>query len=103
MIWFWEQYLGADLEANKHNPYASPIRSKDLSGLADTTVIAAEYDPLLDEAADYAAALKAAGVDTTFTEYPGMTHGFNGSFGLLDAAREACREASDRILASFAK
>ena len=101
MIWFWEQYLGPD--ADGHNPYASPIRATDLSGLADTTVISAQYDPLLDEAADYAAALNAAGNDVTYTEYPGMTHGFNGSFGLLDAAVEACQEASKRILTSFAK
>ena len=101
MIWFWEQYLGPD--GDGHNPYASPIRAENLAGLADATVIAAQYDPLLDEAADYAAALKAAGVDTTFTEYPGMTHGFNGSFGLIDAAKDACDEASNRILASFAK
>ena len=100
MIWFWEQYLGPDDDGS--NPYASPIRAESLAGLADATVIAAEYDPLLDEAADYAAALKAAGVDATFTEYPGMTHGFHGSFGLIDAARDACDEASDRILASFA-
>ena len=101
MIWFWEQYLGPDDDGS--NPYASPIRAESLAGLADATVIAAEYDPLLDEAADYAAALKAAGVDATFTEYPGMIHGFNGSFGLVDAARDACDEASTRILASFAK
>jgi acetyl esterase len=103
MIWFWDQYLGPDNEANGHNPYASPIRADDLSGLPDATVISAEYDPLLDEAADYAAALKAAGNDVTYTEYPGMTHGFNGSFGLIDAAVKACTEASNRILASFAK
>ncbi len=101
MIWFWEQYLGPD--GDGHNPYASPIRAESLSGLADATVITAQYDPLLDEAADYAAALKAAGVDVTYSEYPGMTHGFNGSFGLIDAARNACDEASNRILASFAK
>lgn len=99
MIWFWDQYI--DQDGNGHNPYASPIRAESLKGLPDATVIAAEYDPLLDEAADYANALRAAGVDVTYTEYPGMTHGFNGSFGLIDAAREACDEASRRILTSF--
>ena len=100
MKWFWDQYLESD--ADGKNPYASPIQAKDLTGLADATIIAAEYDPLLDEAADYATALKAAGNDVTYIEYPGMTHGFNGSFGLIDAAVEACTEASNRILASFA-
>ena len=101
MMWFWDHYLG--LDGDGHNPYASPIRAGDLAGVADATVIAAQYDPLLDEAADYAAALKAAGVDTTYTEYPGMIHGFNGSFGIIDVARDACDEASARILTSFAK
>ena len=101
MIWFWEHYLGPD--GDGHNPYASPIRAESIARLADATVITAQYDPLLDEAADYAAALKAAGVDTAYTEYPGMIHGFNGSFGQIDAARDACDEASNRILASFAK
>lgn len=101
MIWFWDQYLGPDGDGK--NPYASPIQADDLSGLADATVIAAEYDPLLDEAADYATALKAAGNDVTYNEYKGMTHGFNGSFGLIDDAVKACDEASARILASFAK
>ena len=101
MIWYWEQYLGPD--GDGHNPYASPIRAENLAGLPDATIIAAEYDPLFDEAADYAAALKTAGVDATFTRYPGMIHGFNGSFGLVDAARDACDEASNRILASFAE
>ena len=101
MIWFWDQYL--DHDGDGHNPYASPIRAENLKELPDATVIAAEYDPLLDEAADYAKALRAAGVDVTYTEYPGMTHGFNGSFGLIDAAKEACDEASRRILTSFTK
>ncbi len=101
MIWFWEQYLGPD--GDGHNPYASPIRAKNLAGVADATIISAQYDPLVDEAADYATALKAAGVDTSYTEYPGVIHGFNGSFGLIDSARDACTEASNRILASFAK
>lgn len=101
MIYFWEHYLGPD--GDGHNPYASPIRAKTLSGLPDATVISAEYDPLVDEARDYAIALKAAGVDVTYTEYAGMTHGFNGAFGAIDAAREACEEASSRILTSFSK
>ncbi|MBT3555199.1 MAG: alpha/beta hydrolase [Chloroflexi bacterium] len=101
MVWFWDQYIGS--EEDGHHPYASVIRAEDLSGLADATVIAAEYDPLLDEASDYAAALKAAGNDVTYTEYRGMTHGFNGSFGLIDDAVKACDEASAGILRSFAK
>lgn len=101
MRYFWKQYLGRD--GDGRNPYASPIRAETLSRLPDATVITAQYDPLLDEATDYAVALKAAGVDTTCTEYPGMAHAFNELIGIIDSARDAVDEASSRILASFQK
>ena len=101
MKWFWDQYIGPN--GNEHHPYASVINANDLSNLPDATVIAAEYDPLLDEAADYASALTAAGNDVTYSEYKGMIHGFNGSFGLIDDAVKACEQAASRILYSFNK
>lgn len=103
MRWFWKQYLGPDGEQNAHNPYASPIRAESLAGLPDATIITAQYDPLVDEAFDYAEALKRAGVDTTYTKYSGMTHAFNELIGILDSARVAVDEACDRIRSSFEK
>lgn len=101
MIWFWDHYTGAG--GDRYEPYASLIRAQDLSGLPDATIIAAEYDPLVDEAVAYADALKSAGVKTHCTVYPGMTHGFNGRVGVLDAAKEALDEAAINIKASFRK
>ncbi len=103
MRFFWKQYLGPDGESNGHAPYASPIRAKSLAGLPDATIITAQYDPLVDEAADYAKALRAAGVDISYTQYPGMAHAFNELIGILDSARGAVDEACDRILKSFDK
>jgi len=103
MRFFWKQYLGPDGEANGDTPYASPIRAESLEGLPDATIITAEFDPLVDEAVDYANALKAAGVDVRYTQYDGMAHAFNELIGIFDAARVAVDEACDRVLASFEK
>lgn len=101
MRFFWKQYLGPGGESNGHNPYASPIRAESLEGLPDATIITAEFDSLIDEAADYANALKAAGVDVRYTQSDGMAHAFNELIGIFDAAREAVDEACERVLASF--
>lgn len=101
MVWFWDHYTGSG--DSRYKPYASLIRAKDLSGLPDATVIAAEYDPLVDEAVTYADALRAAGVKVHCSVYPGMTHGFNGRVGVLDAAKEALDEAAANIKESFGR
>ena len=87
MQWFWDHYLGKD--GDGHHLYASPLRSGDLSGLPDATVVTAECDPLLDEGLDYAQALERAGVSTAYREYEGMFHGFNNRTGIIDAAKDA--------------
>ncbi len=99
MLWFWDHYTGTG--DDRYQPYVSLIRAEDLSGLPDATVIAAEYDPLLDEAVAYGEALKAAGVKTRCTVYEGMVHGFNGRVGIYDAADDALDEAAAGIKESF--
>ena len=100
MQWFWDNYLGPDGDGT--NPYASPLQAESLSGLPDATVIVAECDVLRDEAEEYAAALKKAGVDTRLTRYEGVLHGFNCQPGHIHAAESALDEAADRIKKSFA-
>ena len=101
MIWYWDQYTGSG--ADRYDPYASLIRADDLSGLPDATIIAAEYDPLVDEAVEYGKALSAAGADTLTVVYDGMTHGFNNRTGVIDAAKQAMDEAARRCLDSFSR
>jgi acetyl esterase len=86
MKWFWDQYLGS--EGDRTDPFAVPGRETDLSDLPAATVITAGYDPLRDEGADYAARLRAAGVQTTYRCFEGAFHGFAG-MDMLTCAGEA--------------
>lgn len=85
----WDYYL-AD-PADGTNPYASPLRADDLSGLPPALVSTAEYDPLRDEGEEYGRRLHAAGVPTTIRRWDGMIHGFEAFTKVLPQAVE-CRE-----------
>jgi acetyl esterase len=91
MKWFWDHYLSDPSEAS--NPYAAPLRARDLSGLPSALVITAEYDPLRDEGERYAERLREASVHTALSRYNGMNHGFLFWIGLVDKAGEAMAEA----------
>jgi acetyl esterase len=91
MKWFWDHYLTDPSEAS--NPYAAPLRARDLSGLPPALVITAEYDPLRDEGERYAERLRDAGVGTALLRYDGMNHGFLFWVGLVDKAGDAMAEA----------
>ena len=103
MVWFWEQYLHA--AADGHNPLASPLQASDqlLSGLPPAFIAAAEFDPLRDEAAAYAAKLKEAGVAVQYTCYEGLIHGFMGMAPAVEPARIAREEAGAALKAEFMK
>lgn len=91
MQWFWQQYAPAEERAAE--PYASPMRAKDVSGLPAGLCITAGFDPLRDEGEAYAAKLRAAGVELQIQRYDGMFHGFFSMTTLLDVAREAMSDA----------
>ncbi len=91
MEWFWAHYLTSAAEAE--NPHASPLRARDLTGLPPAYVSSAEYDPLRDEAERYGMRLRAAGVPTEITRFPGMNHGFLFWVGIVGGADSAMAEA----------
>ena len=82
-------------------PYASPLRSGDLSGLPPAQVITAEFDPLRDEGEAYAKALNEAGVETYYECIPSLPHAFLVFFEMVPAAREAMQAACTRLAASL--
>jgi acetyl esterase len=90
MVWFWDHYLSDPAEAAE--PYASPLRARDLSGLPAALVVTAEYDPLCDEGEYYAAKLRAAGTAATTSRWDGMNHGFFFWVGRVDKAGDAMAE-----------
>ena len=87
MRWFWDLY--APDPKMRDEPYASPLRAKDLSGLPPAHVVTAECDPLRDEGKAYAMRLQRAGVAATYVEYPGMVHGFTGMAMSIPMGRTA--------------
>ena len=95
MEWFCGHYLaeighGTDWRV-------SPLRAKNLAGLAPAIVCTAWFDPLRDEGKAYADALTAAGVTTKYHHGAGLIHGY---FGLGEASETARREAQ-RARADF--
>jgi acetyl esterase len=95
MEWFAGHYL----DDAKHGGdwRVSPLRAKNLAGLAPAIVCTAWFDPLRDEGKAYADALAAAGVVTKYYDGKGLIHGY---FGLGEASETARREA-ERARADF--
>jgi len=58
------------------DPEFAPLAAADFSGLAPAAIFAAGYDPLRQDAEDYAAVLHAAGVPVLYRDDPGLIHGW---------------------------
>ncbi|MGW7417060.1 alpha/beta hydrolase [Streptomyces sp. NPDC054863] len=101
MRWFWEQYLGPEGPRSPvaRHPDVSPLRAADLSGLPPAHVLTAGCDPLCDEGREYAAALRAAGVEVVEQHFPAMFHGFLGFTGVLADSRTAMAAVTGAITA----
>jgi len=87
MEWFWGHY--APDVARRGEPYASPLRAKDLRGLPPAIVVTAECDPLRDEGLAYAERQRSAGVPVTSIEYPGTVHAFMSWSSVVPAGARA--------------
>jgi acetyl esterase len=95
MQWFCGHYL--DDPRHGTDWRVSPLRAKNLAGLAPAVVCTAWFDPLRDEGKAYADALAAAGVATRYHHGAGLIHGYFG----LGAASEAARLEAERARADF--
>jgi acetyl esterase len=87
VAWCWRHYLARDDDGD--SPLASPLRAADLRGLPPALVITADWDPLRDDAEQYAGRLEAAGVATELVRFDGIGHGFYSMNGVLSAAERA--------------
>ncbi len=84
MQWFRDHYLrdASDIEDWR----ASPLRAASLAGVAPAYIVTAAYDPLCDEAVDYARRLIEAGVPVTHRHLPDQMHGYVSMGRMIPAA-----------------
>lgn len=100
MAWFGA--LCFENEEASNSPEANPGKAEDLQGLPPAFIHPAGFDPLTDEAEDYARRLEAAGVRVTFKRFDSLAHSFMGMAGALPAAKAAINEITSE-LRSFLK
>ncbi len=98
MAWFVKNYLTSTTQSA--DPRISLVKAN-LAGLPKTLVIAAEIDPLQTEGKLLVEKLKAAGVETGYELYNGVTHEFFGMAAVVPQAKDAQALASKKIKSAF--
>ncbi len=93
--WYRSHYLSAD--ADPRDPRCSPLLSDELEGLAPAYIATAGFDPLRDEAEEYARRLQEAGVPVALRRHRGMIHGFFNTVAIGRVGREAMLEAAGAL------
>ncbi|MBC9931106.1 alpha/beta hydrolase [Chitinophaga qingshengii] len=88
----WDMYTPAS--ADRNHPDAAPLLAGDLNGLPPTLILTAEYDPLRDEAVQYADRLQSEGVNVQLSAYKGMIHGFFQMGGMIPDGKRAIEEVA---------
>ncbi|MCF8093559.1 MAG: alpha/beta hydrolase [Desulfotignum sp.] len=101
MRWFFSLYLPANF--NRDDPYLFPVRAQSHDNLPVTHIITAQYDPLRDEAEQYAGLLEKAGSVVTLKRYSGMIHGFIIMHKAIDIGKKALKEAGIVLKNQFTK
>jgi len=87
----WQAYLGTSTRAD--HPYAVPLASSRLAGLAPALVLSVAGHPLNDESRRYAAALREHGGTARELTLPAIAPGY-----VLNPIHEFLREAARRAL-----
>ena len=80
-----------------YDQLASVLRAPDLSDLPPAYVATAGFDPLRDEGEEYAARMRAAGVQVALRRHPRLTHLFANLTGACRSARAAMLEAAGAL------
>ena len=90
MGWFFKNYLRTP--ADGKDPRINLVTAN-LKGLPPTTIIGAEYDPLMSEGRTLADRLTTDGVKVNYKLYEGTTHEFFGMAAVVPQAKAAQDEA----------
>jgi acetyl esterase len=93
MMSFWDRYLERPEDGDE--PYASPLRAPNLSGLPPALVVTAQWDPLRDDGEAYAARLHRAGVPVHATRYLDAVHDFVKFAVTVSSADRALQQATE--------
>jgi acetyl esterase len=88
-------YAGPGRAIPADDPEFAPLRAHDFRGVPPAAIFAAAIDPLCEDAAEYAARLRADGVRVMHRAEPGLVHGYL-------RARHASRRAADSFAAIIA-
>jgi acetyl esterase len=98
--WYKRHYLADPGDAI--DPRCSPLQAEQLEGLAPAYIATAGFDPLRDEAEEYASRLRAAGVPVALRRHRGLIHGFANAVGIGHVGREALVEAAGALRVGLA-
>jgi acetyl esterase len=92
IAWFADHYLpeGTDRSA----PDISPSMAQLPAGLPPAYVITVDNDPLVDEGANYAAALAQAGTEVQYQHLPGYAHGLFTSAGRIPRGEQTVEQVA---------
>jgi acetyl esterase len=103
----WETACLDEARAGAHpsitDPAFAPFLASSLADLPPALVITAEYDPLRDEGAEYAARLRRSGVRADYHCVSGVIHGFLNFYPFQAKARDALTVGADAIRRGMAE
>ncbi len=100
MAAYWDGYRVPGLSPD--DPRVAPLFGGGFARMPPALVHVAEFDPLRDEGAAYAAALTAAGVRADLTVHAGLIHHFYGLGGVVPAGQAAFGRVCDGLRRAWA-
>jgi acetyl esterase len=95
IVWYMEQYLRG--ESDKADLRASPARAASLTGQPPAMIVTAGFDPLREEGRAYGDALRRAGVEVVYREFPGQIHAFVSLTKAIPQGMTATLEIADYL------
>jgi acetyl esterase len=90
-------YYREVLQAPQDDPVAAPLNSATVKGLPPAFITAAAFDPLRDDARNYAARLAESGVEVWFREEPQMVHAWLRARHMSEGARAGFRAVCEAV------
>ncbi|MFJ4210899.1 alpha/beta hydrolase [Paenarthrobacter sp. NPDC089675] len=95
IAWFADHYLPGNVD--RSSPEISPGQGQLPLGLPKTLIITVDNDPLVDEGAEYAAALAKAGTEVQYMHLPGYAHGLFTSAGRVSRGEKTITQIAEFI------